>query len=449
YTIGGTNNGYVVGTLSWTNALTGGNGGRGVTGFAFTITNLALGFGGNVIQVTGTNALGDAVSDSVTITRGRLLDDGGATPIHYVSTHGAHIWPYTNWSMAATVFQHAVDAAMDGDTVLVSNGVYATGGATVPGFSLANRVMVTNVITVRSVNGPEVTIIKGEGPEGSNATRCVYLDGAVLSGFTLTHGHTRVANGPTIHDESGGGVFARGFAVVTNCVFVGNRAGGYGGGANLSGHSRMVRCTLEGNVATSHDGGGVYGGRLYNCLVRGNYADEGGGGVDGGGVYNNCTIVDNTAGERGGGAAGGTFTNCIVYNNRDAGGSNYIGNLTFSYSCTIPLPAGPGNITNAPYFIDANSLNYRLQSVSPCINAGTNQMGLAGAADLDGQPRIIEGVVDMGAYEYPLLRIDITNLNDHVSSDVTTYTIGGSNNAFFAGSMWWTNSAGGGGLVDE
>jgi hypothetical protein len=64
------------------------------------------------------------------------------------------------------------------------------------------------------------------------------------------------------------------------------------------------------------------------------------------------------------------------------------------------LPAGgTGNITNDPVFIDLAGGNLRLQSSSPCINAGNN--GYVGTpTDLDGNPRIINGTVDMGAYEF-------------------------------------------------
>jgi hypothetical protein len=101
------------------------------------------------------------------------------------------------------------------------------------------------------------------------------------------------------------------------------------------------------------------------------------------------------------------LNNCIVHFNTATNGSNY-DELTggfVNYSCTTPMPTnGVGNITNAPLFVDYAGGNLHLQSNSPCINAGRNaydDIGYApGPADLDGNPRIVSGTVDIGAYEF-------------------------------------------------
>ena len=61
--------------------------------------------------------------------------------------------------------------------------------------------------------------------------------------------------------------------------------------------------------------------------------------------------------------------------------------------------SGGGNITNAPLFVDQAGGNLRLQTNSPCINAGNNSY-VIGTTDLDGNLRIRGGIVDIGAYEY-------------------------------------------------
>ncbi|NKB24628.1 MAG: hypothetical protein GKR87_09705 [Kiritimatiellae bacterium] len=45
--------------------------------------------------------------------------------------------------------------------------------------------------------------------------------------------------------------------------------------------------------------------------------------------------------------------------------------------------------------------DYRLNSISPCIDTGTNQTWMTNAFDIEGAPRIID-CVDMGAHEYTL-----------------------------------------------
>jgi len=283
------------------------------------------------------------------------------------------ISPYADWSTAATTIQDAVDAASDGDQILVTNGVYQSGGQLVSG-PTTNRVVVSKAVTVQSIQGPAFTLIEGD----TIAMRCVFLaDGAVLSGFTLTNGHTSAG-------DNGGGVFcASTNAIVTNCVLVGNTSYALGGGAHAG---TFNNCVISNNTAAL--GGVVEGGALNDCLITGN---------SGVGAYNcfsrNCTIVGNS----GGGTSGGAFLNSIIYFN---GSPNTIGS-TFDHCCAPNIIIGSGNFTNAPEFVDFPGGNFRLQNGSPGVNGGyystTNDTTLK--RDLDGNPRIVDGDIDIGAYE--------------------------------------------------
>jgi parallel beta-helix repeat protein len=338
--------------------------------------------------------------------------------------------PYTNWTTAASVIQDAVDAAAPGDIIVVTNGIYATGGRPVGTNVLVNRAAVHKPITLRSVNGPQFTVIEGHQvpgtTNGDSAIRCVYLaDGASLSGFTLINGATRT-NGDCFYDEIGGGVFCDSTnAQVMKCVIASNSAYGSGGGAS---GGTLSGCTLTANSATGPGGGaagsmldtciltdnsascggGAWGSTLNNCALTGNTASLEGGGVWWG-TLNDCTLTGNSASNDGGGVFGViaafldcpvTLNNCIVYFNKAPLGANYSGVSTLDHCCTTPMPTnGLGNITNAPLFVDYTNGNLHLQSNSPCINAGNNAYA-SGPTDLESNPRVVRGTVDIGAYEY-------------------------------------------------
>ena len=155
--------------------------------------------------------------------------------------------PYTSWATAATNIQDAVDVAVNNDVVLVADGVYDAGGVVVHE-DLINRIAITKAITVESFNGPEQAIIVGSGPNGSSAVRCAYVGiNAVLSGFTLTNGHSRTSGSYAI-ERQGGGAWCDNGASLTNCVLTGNSSASSGGGM-YSGTA--IDCTFSGNSSSS------------------------------------------------------------------------------------------------------------------------------------------------------------------------------------------------------
>jgi len=315
----------------------------------------------------------------------QLYAAGVAT--HFVSPAGSSLAPYATWATAATNIQDALDAAGDGHTVVVTNGVYAAGGATVTHGPC--RVAVTQAVRVVSVNGADATTIVGAGPMGAGAVRGVYLsDGAELIGFTVTNGNVQTSGDQDL-TQKGGGIYGQSTsAMVSNCVIAGCAA--WRGGGVFGGTVRD--CVVRNNSAT-YEGAGTCESTVRNSLIVGNSATTYGGGVYGGRAES-CTIVDNSAGVNGGGTKQTTVANSIVYHNTAASAANYH-EVTLSYSCTTPLPSGNGNIADVP-MLDGN---YRLSPVSPCVDRGLDQAWMTNATDLAGNRRILRTAVDMGAYE--------------------------------------------------
>ena len=197
---------------------------------------------------------------------------------------------------------------------------------------MTNRVAITKAISLRSVNGPSFTTIKGVwnafSANGSDAVRCAYVGTNVfLSGFTFTHGATKT-NGDYTLERSGGGVWCTTNAMVSNCVFSGNSASYYGGGAY---RGTLNNCTFTSNSA--FEGGGAYTGALNNCTLSGNSASDQGGGSYAS-TLNNCTLTGNFA-NSGGGSCYGTLKNCTLTGNSafdGNGGASCYGTLN---DCTL------------------------------------------------------------------------------------------------------------------
>ncbi|MHC4696395.1 MAG: hypothetical protein ACYTFA_06610 [Planctomycetota bacterium] len=304
--------------------------------------------------------------------------------------------------------QAGVASAGAGDEVVVAPGEY-----------LENINLLGKAITVRSTDGPDVTMLDGGGA-GSVIT-CSTGEGpdTVLQGFTITGGHA----------VSGGGMYVyQADPVVIGCTFLANSAGAplstsdaRGGGMHLyESDATVINCAFFGNSAavdvalaagTAWGGGiSVTGGSptVVNCTFSGNsvsatawlftaYAYGGGIGNDGGALtVSNCTFSGNSASTApfsqsafGAGVcspSGGTVSvaNSVFFNNT-TGMSNpdVYGTVTVSYSCAYPSYVfGTGNISYDPLLVGGGDMH--LQPGSPCIDAGNNAAVPADTHDLDG-----------------------------------------------------------------
>ena len=295
--------------------------------------------------------------------------------------------------------QTAIDLAREGDTVLVAEGTYNENIS----FGGKNIILTStdpeepNVVSATIIDGGSVdSVVRFNGTESSDCK---------LLGFTITNGY-----GPG--DDDGGGISGAGnSATVANCSIKDNIAQKHGGGIRDV-NGLIDRCIITGNSTVEKNGGGLCGcdGTISNCLIYNNTATLNGGGmVMCNGDIVNCTIADNAAGVSGGGivwCGSATITNCIIWGNN----LEQIDGGSPTYSCIQDWSAGgTGNIDSNPLFVDPNGLdgimgtkddNLRLSAGSPCIDAGENSVVDPNGSDLDGNPRVVHGTVDMGAYEF-------------------------------------------------
>ena len=227
--------------------------------------------------------------------------------------------------------------------------------------------------------------------------------GGSVSGCTISENNA----------EKGGGAHCWSGGLVSDCVISNNSVSEFGGGVYVDTKGGLADCKIIGNNADN--GGGVYlyrGGELTNCLIYGmNSANYGGGAyLNRGGELINCTIAGNKNSDYGGGIVcsnGGSVINSIIFDNQALLGNdnwlNYDSGAMFSYSCTTPtngLPGGNNCISDDPLFINPGS-DYHLQNGSPGIDAGYYMSWMdPPTTDLDGNPRIHDGIVDMGCYEF-------------------------------------------------
>ncbi len=338
--------------------------------------------------------------------------------------------------------QDAIDAAQDGDIVIVQPGTYHE--------SIRFK---GKAITVRASDpGDWQTVSRTVIAGWKTMSTCVIFDqgesnASVLEGFKLWeayHGSTVQSDTGPFWDAGGGVLCVNSSPTIRNCRIEANMAR-YGAGIAMFGEcrARIMNCLITHNCAEGIGGailirrevakpaGGVPPGELSpggRCVQS---AADNSGSEDGPAIIN-CTIADNLTGGYGTGGSGQYDVDCwdakplilntIIYGSQpsllisdlsavshcsireahlfqgDYESSAAIADITLMANCFSGFP-GFIKIPDVPIDEGDYGIEYHLTPDSPCVNAG-NPVGLEYVQrDIDGQPRRMGAQVDIGADE--------------------------------------------------
>lgn len=368
----------------------------------------------------------------------------------YVAVSGSDATGDGSPTAPFATIQHALDASLDGDTVIVLPGAYRE-NVDFKGKSIA---LGSRYLQTRNEDDILLTVIDG-GRHGHTVSFGSGQSTPRLAGFTITNGY---ATGDEAPDVRGGGVFCweGGSPALDHLRVVGNEAAGEGGGLFFAHCSPVIRDVYVAHNHAGENGGGLRysyspidvqnlvaventsgsggsgmffyhsDGAIRNALIAGNYGGGKGGGLgfDGSSpAFINVTIAANRTSGNGGGLnvsylSRPELVNSIVWGNLPEqvyfdtqwGGQALAvdhsdvqgGRAGIVTNGMGPLAWGPGNFDLSPLFVHPGLGDYRLGEHSPAIGAGT--LTGAPAVDLEDHPRPNPpgSNPDVGAYESPL-----------------------------------------------
>ena len=255
--------------------------------------------------------------------------------------------------------------------------------------------------------------------KNSNVIYAYGFTGA-LDGFTIMGGApTGQVNG------RGGGISIKcGAPLLFNLNITGNSASHYGGGVYMDffgcppqASNPSLMNTIITNNSALYGGGVAFLGKfptLIDVVLSGNTATQGDG------IYNyisSPTLTNTTMSNDGiyNYQSSPTIQNSILWGLNSAitnEDSNGVTTITYSlvkgckpgatWNDACGTDGGHNLADIDPKFVGELPLDLHLQAASPAIDQGSNALipGYVTATDLDGNPRVANSVVDLGAYEF-------------------------------------------------
>jgi len=424
--IGGTSTPSVVGTMAWTNAANGASD-TFAAASPWTVEDIPLAYGTNVITVTGTNALGTSASDSVEIVRttmpsllagfGTALEFDGTDDIVNLGTNDA-----LNLGNTLTIEAWVKPADLSARHGIFSARRHNTSGAMQLEVGRANNgsgrvaVGIPGIWVVQTVDGViganEWTHI-AYTRSGVGATHTIYVNGVAQTLVTNSdHAFTGNASPKLIGSGTNGGQLFAGDMdevrlwkvplsanVITNWMYRQVDAT-HPASSNLVAYYQFN----EGSGSRAGDEAGGNDGTLSGMTAS---------------AWPLSTVREWTV------EGGETFTGRLVGSRSDGSSSNgYDWTLGFE----IVQQATLGTVT----VVTDNVFQYTAST-----NPGQDSFSYRVRDAADDVSNIHTVSVEVVATPW----VSITNANDTVNGEVKTYSIGGTNNAWVVGTMIWSNAA--------
>ncbi len=372
------------------------------------------------------NFVGTAILNNCTISGNSAVNGGGISTFFGTNT-------LTNCSFSGNLASENGGGLNNyGATTSLTNCSFSGDSASENGGGLENLFYGTTTLYKCSFSGNVASENGGGLNNKASTTTLAYCsfsgDSASENGGGLYNlNGTTTLNNVDVSGNSaiiGGGLDNYGgTSTLTNCTVSGNSATSGGGvGTDSFGTSTLTNCTVSGNSAVI--GGGLetddYGTTmLTNCTVSGNSAVIGGGLSNGDGTVTigNTIVAENTA-DTSGPDGLGTFAS--LGNNLIGETDDSTGWVGSDLTGTIAQPLNPLLAPLGNYVGTTQTM--ALLPGSPAIDAGNNALIPAGVTtDQRGLARIVNGVVDIGAFESSQFTITVTSGNDQSTGIFTAF----------------------------
>ena len=344
-----------------------------------------------------------------------------STTVYVTPGNGAGTFPYNTPGTGYGNLKTAVQAALDGYTLLLCEGVHET----------VDQVSFSKALTIRGLGASPADVVVSNTVAEANTYyhRVLEMNNADgrIENITIANGCVKNQFGGNLRLVTG---------VVSNCIVrggltVADNGNAGGAGVELAGAGILTHCVISNNTVRGSSNNGSYAGgaiavqynakngRVSNCLVAYNTYETSGdakagaagirfcGGNDNTQIENNTITANTVEGSLADDSAGifcttwyGRLRNNIVVGNYETGKEKYTAVRMDKEHGTYVNNLTDAEVSAGDLFKDFAKGNFTLKPGCAAYNKGTTTgLALLPSVDLAGNARIAFDKIDIGCYE--------------------------------------------------